>query len=218
MSVRLYYVRQKQLLLASLVISSLITAGCQSPHRADRGALVGGLTGAGIGALVGDAVGKPVAGAALGAGVGAITGAAVGQSIDDIEARNRAEIEARLGRPVSASPVGIRDVISMAQAGVDDEIIVNHIKSHGVNRSLQTEDLILLKSNGVSPRVITTMQTPPTRPVVVQQAAPRPVIVEEHYYHDPWHSPRPRVRFRHRHHRRHRDPRVSWGVTFGSDL
>src|SRR5258708_32003966 len=81
-----------------------LATGCNSPYHADRGALFGGLTGAGVGALVGHATGHTGAGAAIGAGVGALTGAAVGSSLDDIEARNRAQIQARLGRPVGPGP------------------------------------------------------------------------------------------------------------------
>src|SRR5690348_1378189 len=75
----------------------LLCVGCQSPYHADQGALFGGLTGAGVGAVVGNAVGNPAAGALLGAGVGTVTGAAVGSSLDDIEARNRAQIAAQMG-------------------------------------------------------------------------------------------------------------------------
>ena len=37
----------------------------------------------------------------IGAGIGALTGSAIGGALDDIEARNRAEIAAQLGRPVA---------------------------------------------------------------------------------------------------------------------
>ena len=102
---------------------SLIAGGCASPYRSDQGALFGGVTGAGVGALVGEAVHHPLAGAAIGAGVGALTGAAVGGNLDDIEARNRAEIAARLGRPVNAGAVTRDDVIAMTRAGVSEEVI-----------------------------------------------------------------------------------------------
>ena len=79
-------------------------AGCQSPYYADRGALTGGLAGAGVGALVGNAVGETAGGAAIGAGIGALTGTAIGGALDDIEARNRAEIAAQMGRPGRPGP------------------------------------------------------------------------------------------------------------------
>src|SRR6185295_7064862 len=110
-----------RIISALLLVGLLLAAtGCQSPYHSDQGALFGGLTGAGLGAIVGNASGNPGAGAAIGAGVGALSGAAVGGALDDIEARNRAEIEARLGRQVAAGAVTIADVIAMTRAGVAD--------------------------------------------------------------------------------------------------
>jgi hypothetical protein len=103
----------------------------------------------------------------------------------------------------------------MTQAGVDDELIVNHVRAHGVAAPLQTGDIIFLQQQGVSTRVIKAMQEPPrvaTRPVVVQEAAPPPVVIHEYSYGPPWWGPpyyprqyywRPRPR-----------PGVSWGFTY----
>lgn len=188
----------------------LWAGGCASPYHADRGALFGGLTGAGVGALVGNAVGNTGAGAAIGAGVGALSGAAVGGALDDMEARNRAEIEARLGRPMAAGSVTIDDVIAMSHAGVPEEVMVSHIRNHGVARPLQTADLIHLQSNRVPPRVIQTMQEPPVQaaPVVVHQPAPPPVVVHE-YYGPPYGY----YHYHHRHHHHHR-PHVGLGFSY----
>lgn len=186
-----------------LLAAVLPVCGCQSPYHADRGALLGGLGGAGVGAIVGNAVGNTGAGAAIGAAAGALTGAAIGSGMDEVEAKNRAMIEARMGRQVRAGAVTMDDVIAMSQARVDDELIVNHIRAHGVAAPLQARDLIFLQQQGVSARVIRTMQEPPpaaAQPVVVTQ--PQPVIVEQwgppvyvgppcrpHY----WHRPPPRA-------------------------
>jgi len=156
---------------------------------------LGGLGGAGVGALVGNAVGKTGPGAAIGAGVGALSGALIGQGMDEMEARNRALIEAKLQRPVSANPVTIDDVVAMTRAGVPDEVIVNHVRVHGAAQQLQAADLIMLQQQGVTPAVVRAMQEPPMprRETVVVEQAPRPVIVEEYhyrpYYYDPWWHP-----------------------------
>ncbi len=200
-------------LLALGVATALWLSGCASPYHADRGALFGGLTGAGVGALVGNAVGHTGAGAAIGAGVGALTGGAVGAEMDEMEARNRAMIEAQMGHQVTAGAVTIDDVIAMTQAGVDQELIVNHVRVHGINRPLQTSDLITLQHQGVSTRVIQAMQEPPVqRPsntVIVREPVPAPVIVEEYHYGRPYWGPPP---FYYHHHGRPRT-RVGWGVT-----
>lgn len=162
--------------LALAAVAALLTAGCASPYYADRGAAFGGVTGAGVGALVGSAVDHPVAGALVGAGVGAVSGAAVGRGMDDIEARNRAAIAASLGRQVPAGAVAFDDVIAMTQAGVNEDVIVNHIRYNGVQRPPQTGDLIALQRANVSPRVIAALQTPPAAAGPMAMAPP-PVVV-----------------------------------------
>jgi hypothetical protein len=195
-----------------LMALSLAT-GCNSPYRADQGALFGGLTGAGLGALVGSATGNTGAGAAIGAGVGAVSGAAVGGSLDEIEAQNRAEIAARLGRPAPVGSVTIDDVIAMTRSGVTEEVMVTHITRHGPARPLQAGDLIVLQQQGVSPRVVQAMQTaqPPTAgPPGVVMAQPYPVPAPGYWgppyaYAYPYPYPRPC----------YYGPRrgVSWGVS-----
>jgi hypothetical protein len=224
--------------LLSLVLSvSLLTvlgSGCQSPYHADRGALGGGLLGAGVGALVGNAVGgggllgagvgalvgnavgNPGAGAAIGAGVGAVSGAAIGAGMDEVEAKNRAMIEQQLGRQVAAGSVTTDEVVNMTNAGVDDQLIINHVRAHGMAVPLSSGDLILLKQQGISPSVVEAMQTSPPRvaqgQVVVAQPAPQPVIVEEIHYGAPYWGPPPYRHYRHYPPR----PGVSWGVAVGN--
>jgi hypothetical protein len=184
----------------------LLATGCRSPYYADQGALFGGLGGAGLGALVGSASGHAGAGAAIGAAAGAITGGVVGGALDDIEARNRAQIAAQMGRPAPQGAVTASDVIAMSQAGVADELIVNHVNNNGVAHPLQPGDLITLQQAGVSPRVISAMQQPR-----VVAAAPAPVIVEGPPVvvapaYAPYWGPPPCY------YRGH-GPRVAWGVS-----
>lgn len=188
----------RQGLVLYIAIAALVGGGCASPYHADRGALAGGLGGAGVGALIGNAVGHTGAGAAIGAGVGTLAGAAVGGALDDIEARNRAQIAAQMGRPVPAGLVTFDDVIAMTRAGVDEDLIVNHIQANGAARPPQASDLIMLQQHGVSKRVIAALQAPPAPPArydpYIAPAPPgTPVIIEEHHYGPPWpYWPRPR--------------------------
>jgi hypothetical protein len=173
-----------------LIISQM--SGCQSPYKSDQGALFGGLLGAGTGAVVGSAVHNPLAGAAIGAGVGAVSGAAVGSALDEQDARNRAMIAQQFGRPISPNPVTVPDVINMTRSGVDEELIFNHVRTHGVAAPIQAQDVIVMQQQGVSKRVIAIMQEPPVvqpQPMVYQQAPP-PVVVEEYpYVHAYWGPP-----------------------------
>jgi hypothetical protein len=175
------------------------------------------LLGAGTGAIVGDALGNAGAGAAIGAGVGALGGAAIGQGMDEMEAKNRAAIEAQLGgQRISPGACTMEDVIMMSQAGVDDQLIVNHIRASGVARVPHAQDLVRLNEYGVSARVVEAMQeTPqiqPVQPAVYQQPYNPPVIVEEHHYGPGWWRP-PHSYFHYRSGPPHPRRRLGWGLS-----
>jgi hypothetical protein len=195
---------------------ALATAGCRSPYYADRGAGVGALGGAGVGAIVGNAVGDPVAGALIGAGAGALGGAAVGSAIDDVQAQNRAELAAVMGRQVPPGAATIEEVVAMTQQRVDPMLIQNYVRTSGMARPVTAQDLIYLQQAGVNRDVVTVMQTPPApvQPAMVAQGPP--VVVQEHYYHDPFYGPH--FGYYHGPHHYHGcgpGPRVSWGVHVG---
>jgi hypothetical protein len=205
--------------LALALLAALALCGCRSPYYADRGALLGGATGAGLGAVIGEASDNPLAGALIGGAVGTAAGAIVGDGIDADIARNNAEIQARMGRQLSGAAT-IPDVISMSQAGLAEEVIITHVQANGMVQRPQAGDLIMLKNQGVSDRVINALQqAPPPRgavqPVTYAQPvyAPAPVIVEEHYWGPAYGPPRPYRWHPHRHYCP--PPRgVSWGVEF----
>ncbi len=183
--------RRLSVLAFSLPVIAILS-GCQSPYKSDQGALLGGLLGAGTGAAIGSAVHNPLAGAAIGTGVGAISGAAIGSALDEQDAKNRAMIAQQFGRPISANPVSVPDVINMTRSGVDEELIFNHVRTHGVAGPIQAQDVIVMQQQGVSKRVIAIMQEPPVIPPqpMVMQPAPPPVVVEEYpYVHAYWGPP-----------------------------
>ena len=172
----------RSLLSVGLTLAIVSLMGCASDSHTDQGAVVGGLLGAGTGAIIGHAMGNTGAGAAIGAGVGALSGAAIGHGQDEIEAKNRALIAQQLGRQVNAGAVTPKDVIDMTRAGVNEDLILNHIRVHGMAAALQPQDLIYLQQQGISPRVIATMQAcppqaPPQPQTVVVEQAPPPVVV-----------------------------------------
>jgi hypothetical protein len=190
------------MLLAAFVCGVIVSAGCQSPFYADRGAGVGALGGAGVGALVGNAVGNTAGGALIGAGVGALGGAAVGSAIDDVQARNRAEIAAQLGRQVQVGAATPEEVIAMTRSGVNPALIQNYVRTSGMARPLTAQDVITLSQSGVQQDVIMAMQQPPQQVVQPAVVAPAtPVIVQQPYY-DPYWGPGVC-----------RAPGVSYGVT-----
>ena len=133
--------------------------GCATDNTG-QGALFGGLFGAGTGAIVGHALGNTGAGAAIGAGTGTLTGAAVGSNMDKQEAQI-APRPTRRGPTAVATAVTVPDVVAMTQAHVDESIIIDRIRTHGIIAPLQTNDVIYLHQQGVSANVIQAMQTQP---------------------------------------------------------
>jgi hypothetical protein len=115
--------------------------------------------------------------------------------MDESEARNRALIEQKMGQQVAAGAVTTPDVIAMTRANVDEGLIINHIRSHGLAAPLQTADVIYLQQQGVSKNVIAAMQSQPVAvaapQTVVAYPPPGSVIVEErwgrpgYYYEQP---------------------------------
>lgn len=198
---------------AALLVGLVFFSGCRSPYYADRGAGVGALGGAGVGALVGNAVGNTAGGALIGAGVGALSGAAVGGAIDDVQAQNRAEIAAQLGRQVTPGSATIEEVVAMSQQGVQPMLIQNYVRTSGMARPLTAADVIYLHNAGVSTDVIQVMQAPPAPASQPMLAQGPPVIIEERYYPEPCYGPR--FGYYYGHHCHRPAPRVSWGVSFG---
>ena len=202
------------------LLIGITCAGCRSPYYADKGALLGGLTGAGVGAAIGEATnGKGAAGALVGSAVGAMTGTLIGEGLDEINAKNQAMIEERMGRAMVGAAT-IQDTVDMTQAGLSDDVIINYLRGNGLTGQLQANDLIYLKQEGVSDAVVRAMQeltnVAATMPVAVAPG-PTPMIVEEHYHSSPpwFYRPHPRWGYHYRHGRPRRN-NVSWGFSFGN--
>lgn len=66
----------------SLVLASLILAGCKNMNKTQKGAAIGTAGGAAAGAVIGRAAGNTALGAIIGAAVGGVTGAVIGRKMD----------------------------------------------------------------------------------------------------------------------------------------
>lgn len=208
-------------LILTLCLGSL---GCQGPRHTDRGALLGGLLGAGVGAAVGDKNNNALPGALVGGAIGAVTGAAIGDSVDrDIE-RNRQQVAAQYQQRQAAG-ISPEDVINMSRAGLSEDVIAGQIRATGVSRSLNVNDLIYLRNQGVPDGAIRAMQQAQLSTVVQAPPPPidtRPVVVEHRY--TPYYAPPPPVFYGHwhsrpycpppSHHHHHGGSRASWGFSF----
>jgi len=139
------------------------------------GAAVGGLLGAGTGAIIGQAAGNSGAGALLGAGVGALTGAAVGNAEDRKEHREAV----MAASATSQGPMSMNDVIKLTQSNVHESTIIKQIQTTRTVFQLTSDDVVSLKSYGVSDNVINAMldsSRRPVRPIIYE----RPVVIHEY--------------------------------------
>jgi hypothetical protein len=141
----------------ALLVTLTLTCGCASMNNTESGALGGGAIGAGTGALVGHALGHTGGGALIGAGVGALSGGLVGNAIDQSEKKQDAKLAAATAAP-PRGPLGLTDVVSMAQQHISDEVIITQIRATGSRYDLSASDIIWLKQNGVSDEVVREMQ------------------------------------------------------------
>jgi hypothetical protein len=178
----------------------------QPPPKSQKLGVLGGLTGAGIGAAIGEDRGNAVPGALIGGAIGALSGAVVGDSIDQQQARRQAIVYAQ--QQQMARAVTLADVVTMTHAGLADEVIITQIQTKGMFQPLTTNDLIMLKQQGVRDRVITAMQQV-SHPAAVVPAPP--VIVDDYHYCRPY----PVRHHWHYHHPYHHHPRATFHFRFG---
>lgn len=166
---------KRKVWLAGLAIA-LGSVGCSGMSTTDKGLLTGGALGGLIGTGIGAATGNAGVGALVGTGLGAATGAVVGNDIERTERRQAAVAAAR------PAPMGMQDVVYMAQQHVGDDTILRQIETTGSSFNLTAQDVVFLRQQGVSERVIGFMQArrpvvPAGRTVYVVEPPPPPVSV-----------------------------------------
>jgi|GEM_PF-716304 len=184
----------KSWLLAVTVGLFSTNIGCAQWQTSEKGTIVGAAAGGALGSAIGKKSGNPITGAVLGAISGGIVGNAIGESAEQRRAADNYRLQQQQYQQQQAfrnSGVSIDEVISLTRSGLNEEIIVSHINGNGFNRTLSVNDLVLLKNNGVSDRVIMAMQRPsqnviPAAPTVIQS---RPItVVEEVHVVPSWYG------------------------------
>src|SRR6266852_5911092 len=113
--------------LVGVILQAFIASGCSSMSNTEKGVGAGGLIGAGTGALIGHATGHTGAGALIGAGIGALSGGLIGNAVDESDKKTDAKIAAAAA--AQQGPMGITDVVYLAQQHVTDDVIITQIRS-----------------------------------------------------------------------------------------
>lgn len=118
--------------------------------------------------------------------------AALGTSFEDIDARNRADIAAQLGRPVAAGPATPAEVVAMTHAGVNPRFIICYINRSIDMAPVGAQDIIYMHEQGVDEQVIQAMLTPGSgnsRAEIARSMPPRVLILTNPWwpYYYPYH-------------------------------
>jgi Glycine zipper len=215
-----------------VTLTTTVSGGCQTPNYQRNGTILGGLGGAGLGAAIGNKSQNALPGALIGGAIGAIAGNAIGEGVDqDRSAAQQQAYAQGVGTQAARGAVTPQDVIAMSRAGLSEDVIATHIRTNGVTQQLQANDLIYLRSQGVSDSVLQAMQTaptsqakyssaytaaipppPPARPVVVEHVYPAyypPPPYWHGYYHHGYHH------HHHGHYHRPAPSHVHWGISIG---
>jgi hypothetical protein len=125
-----------------------------------------------------------------------VASSALGTSLDDIDARNRADIAAQLGRPVAPGPATPQEVVAMSRAGIDSRFIICYINRSINMRPADAQDVIYMHDQGVNEQVIQAMLTPGSaysRAEVARSMPPQVLIIGDPWW--PYYYPYPRYGF-----------------------
>ncbi|MBL7707817.1 MAG: OmpA family protein [Chitinophagaceae bacterium] len=71
-----------KILFTSLLLIAILSFGCKTMNKTQKGAVIGTASGGVVGAVIGKATGNTVLGAIIGATVGGVTGAVIGRKMD----------------------------------------------------------------------------------------------------------------------------------------
>jgi len=164
-----------------------LLSGCRSNTNATNGALAGSALGGLAGAVIGNQSGHTAGGAVIGAAAGALTGWLLGEAEDAREERDAAishanYVEYRNDKWDRA--ISTNDVLEMAHSGVGDEVIIKSIRPRGSRFDATPQNIVYLKQQGVSDRVIQALQSQTVAPPpAYYEPAPRVVVVHDGPYY-----------------------------------
>lgn len=168
----------------------LLLASCQTRTES------GFLSGAGLGAIAGAVISGSGEGALIGGALGAVSGGLIGSALDEQERQIMQQQNPQLlCRIDQGQSLSLNDIKAMAQAGINDSVIINYMQATRSSFYLTTADIIDLKTSGVSEGVINFMiQSCGRKTCCVQAAAPvryvpaTTVVIQERRGH--WHHRR----------------------------
>lgn len=140
----------------SVALAPFLLTSCQGMSHTDKGILGGAALGTGLGAAIGSASKNTGAGAVIGGLAGGLAGGLVGNSIDESEKRQ--ELKLAAAQQPAVGPLGLTDIVQMAQQRISDSVIIQQIRTTNSVYHLSPADIQWLNANGVSDAVVMEMQ------------------------------------------------------------
>ncbi len=141
---------KRYLCLIVVALFICVISGCQTNKtRVAEGAGIGGLVGAVAGGIIGHQSGHGVEGAVIGGAVGAAGGAVAGSQIE----KPTQDIQTQSGAQLT-----MQQIVDLTKQGVPSDDIISKIKATQSSYALTADDIAYLRKQGVSQRVIETMQ------------------------------------------------------------
>ncbi len=142
-------------------------SGCESNKtRVAEGAVIGGLVGGAAGGIIGHQSGHAGVGAGIGIAAGALTGALIGSQINkpqtqqQPQATNQSVQNTQVQQPaVQGGQLSIDQIVQLHKQGISDDEIIAKIHSTNSKFALSTEGVNYLKQQGLSQKVIDSMQS-----------------------------------------------------------
>lgn len=143
---------KKHFSLLAVLIFGVVILGCETNKtRIAEGAGIGGAVGALAGGIIGHQSGNGVGGALIGGTVGAGAGALVGSQINKPTTTTQAT--------QTPAQLTMQQIVDLTKQGVSSDDIIAKIKASNPKYSLTADDIDYLRKQGVSQRVIETMQS-----------------------------------------------------------
>lgn len=139
-----------------LVAFLAMSFGCaDNQTRIAEGAGVGGVLGAAAGGIIGYQTHSTAAGMLIGGAVGAAGGAAVGSQIPK-QRTTTTTTTTSSNQPINQ--VTLQQIVDWTRQGLSSDDIINRIRTTNSTYYLTADDVNYLRRQGVSQRVIETMQ------------------------------------------------------------
>ncbi len=152
-------VMKKQGYLLIAVIYVLALSGCaENQTKVAEGAGIGGILGAVVGGVVGHQQkgDHALGGALIGGALGAAAGGIAGSQIENKNAKPRQVPVASQAAPISQ--ITMQQIVDWTRQGMSGDEIISRIRTTNSSYALTADDISYLRREGVSQRVVETMQ------------------------------------------------------------